>query len=54
LEGIGGLRGVDHQFGVQEALNELDVSLLMKVGGKLATHDIAEQLGGYLVRGGRV
>ena len=53
-EGVRGLGGAEHQLGVQEALDESDVSLLTKVGGELATHDIAQQLGGYLVGGGRV
>ena len=41
-EGVGGLGVTEHQLGVQEALDEPNIALLTKIGGKLATHCIAQ------------
>ena len=42
MEGVGGLGVTEHQLGVQEALDEPNIALLTKIGGKLATHCIAQ------------
>ena len=51
-EGVGGLGVTEHQLGVQEALDELNIANITKIGGKLATHHIAQKLGGHLGKGG--
>ena len=51
-EGVGELGVTKHQLGVQEAFDEPNTALLTKIGGKLATHRIAQKLGGHLGKGG--
>ena len=41
MEGVGGLGVTEHQLGVQEALDEPDIALFTKIGGKLGPHHIA-------------
>jgi len=50
LHGGNGLRAAEHQSRIQEALDQPDVALLLKIRSKLASHHITQQLRGHLWR----